>query len=142
MIVSQTAVYALRAVLYLADAGPEERARVDDIAAALHVPRNYLSKVLHVLARAGVLSSIRGPHGGFRLRGSPSKLTLQRVVAPFDEAIGKSSCMLGRARCSDAAPCPVHDRYKAISSAVQTLFQQTTVQDLSNHPTALEVALQ
>ena len=51
MILSQTAVYALKAVLFLAEAKGQELARVDDIAQALDVPRNYLSKILHVLAR-------------------------------------------------------------------------------------------
>jgi Rrf2 family protein len=52
---SRTAEYALRAVLFLADRG--EPTNVDLIAQRLDVPRNYLSKILHRLARDGVLSS-------------------------------------------------------------------------------------
>ncbi len=129
-IVSQTAVYALKAVLFLAEGEPEASTRVDDIAKALNVPRNYLSKILHVLARAGTLSSTRGPHGGFRLRLDPSKLTLKRVVEPFDGAAGKAACLLGRKRCSDSEPCAAHARWKAVSDTVNAFFQETSVADL------------
>src|SRR5690606_6227227 len=65
---SDTAEYALRATLYIAQHANDTRlVRTDETAQALGVPRNYLSKILHVLARHGVLSSTRGPLGGFRL---------------------------------------------------------------------------
>ena len=131
MILSQTAVYALKAVLYLAESEGDELARVDDIAGALDVPRNYLSKILHGLARDGVLASTRGPHGGFRLAVPASKLTLQRVVDPFDELVGGSTCLLGREQCNDQNPCAAHARWKGVSTAVQAFFKETTVEGLS-----------
>jgi Rrf2 family protein len=137
VILSQTAVYALKAVLYLAEAEGEELARVEDIAKALNVPRNYLSKILHTLARAGLLSSTRGPRGGFRLGVDASKLTLQRVIDPFDEVVGRSGCLLGRPRCSDANPCAAHARWKDLSASVKTFFSETTVEDLSKHGASL-----
>jgi len=137
MILSQTAVYALKAVLYLAEAEGEELARVEDIAKALDVPRNYLSKILHTLARSGLLSSTRGPRGGFRLGVDASKLTLQRVIDPFDEVVGRSRCLLGRAQCSDANPCAAHARWKDLSASVKAFFSETTVEDLSQHGPSL-----
>ncbi|HKI95018.1 MAG TPA: Rrf2 family transcriptional regulator [Gemmatimonadales bacterium] len=131
MILSQTSVYALKAVLHLAETGGGDFVRVDDIAADLKVPRNYLSKILHALARTGVLDSTRGPHGGFRLGKNPAKLTLDEVLAPFDEVIGESACLLGRKRCSDANPCAAHDRWKGVYAGVKTFFQETTVADLA-----------
>ncbi|HSH75920.1 MAG TPA: Rrf2 family transcriptional regulator, partial [Longimicrobiales bacterium] len=74
MILSQTAVYALKATLRLAEQEPGGRMRVDDIAAELDVPRNYLSKILHTLAREGLLSSSRGPGGGFELARPATEL--------------------------------------------------------------------
>ena len=65
---SKTSRYALGATAALAERWDEGCAiRVGDIAADLDVPRNYLSKILHQLSRAGVLTSERGPKGGFRL---------------------------------------------------------------------------
>ena len=131
MILSQTAVYALKAVMYLAEAGDEELARVDDIAEALDVPRNFLSKILHALVRACLLSSARGPRGGFRLSVDAAKLTLEQVIDPFDEVVARSPCLLGRPRCSDANPCAAHERWSVVSAAVRAFFRDTTVEQLT-----------
>ena len=64
---SRTSQYALRAILYLADQPVERSVRAIDVAENLDVPANYLSKILHTLARSGLLISERGPRGGFRL---------------------------------------------------------------------------
>lgn len=134
MIISQTAIYALKAVMYLAEvSGSQELARVDDIAKALDVPRNYLSKILHVLARAGLLDSTRGPHGGFRLAATPTALSLAEVIGHFDDEATGSGCLLGRERCSDDNPCAAHAQWKDVSDAVQSFFNETTVSDLAKH---------
>ena len=128
---SQTAEYALRAVLHLADQDPGHPVPVGDIAQALDVPRNYLSKTLHQLARAGVVSSTFGPGGGFRLAAPAESIPLARVVAPFDAA-AERHCLLGRARCADADPCPAHARWKGISAQIEQFFAATTVADLQH----------
>lgn len=104
---------------------------MDDIAERLEVPRNYLSKILHVLARAGVLTSSRGPGGGFQLSKPASELTLAEVVERFDQLPADSGCLLGRPECSDRDPCPAHDRWKGISIAVKDFFRETSIADLS-----------
>ena len=133
---SQTAEYALRTVLYLGAAPRDSLLRVSEIAEDLAIPRNYLSKTLHLLARAGVLTSSRGMHGGFRLTKPASKLTLAEVVAPFDGPTGARICLLGRTACSDSDPCPAHGRWKAVSTEVSTFFRETTVGDLLAGPAA------
>ena len=84
MWLSSTAQQAIHAVLCIADCGDEGPVRVDEIAAVIGVPRNYLSKTLYALTRAGVLRSERGPRGGFRLATPPDRITLASVVAPFE----------------------------------------------------------
>ena len=133
---SQTAEYALRTVLYLATTDQAELSNVSDIAERLDIPRNYLSKTLHQLARAGVLTSTRGKHGGFRLTKPPSRLSLAEVVAPFDGPTGARICLLGRAACSDSDPCPAHGRWKSVSNEVSTFFRETKVSDLLESPVA------
>lgn len=131
MILSDTAEYALRAVLYVArTASPERPTRSDEIARALGVPRNYLSKILHTLGKSGVLRSARGPQGGFQLAVEPEELVLARIVGTFDPMELRRSCLLGRPECSDANPCPAHPRWKGIADQVRGFFLQTTVADL------------
>jgi Rrf2 family protein len=128
---SDTAEYALRAALYIAQHADAERLiRTDQVAEALGVPRNYLSKILHILAKQGVLSSSRGVHGGFRLAHPADDLPLTRIIEHFDPIVPQRTCILGRPQCSDTNPCPAHDRWKGISDEVRTFFHKTTVGDL------------
>jgi len=105
---------------------------VEDMAAALDVPRNYLSKVLHVLAREGLLTSVRGPRGGFSLARDPADILLADVILHFDDIATASGCLLGRARCSDQTPCAAHARWRGVAEEVRAFLNQTTVGDLSS----------
>lgn len=135
MWISGTSQYAIRAVVYVATHGADAPVRVGPIATALDVPQNYLSKTLHQLARAGVLRSVRGPRGGFQLAGPPARLTLARVVSPFDE-VGERHCLLGRAQCGDRNACAAHGRWVSISDSLQAFFRNTTIADLMDDATA------
>lgn len=134
MWISGTTQYAIRAVLYVAEHGAREPVRVDAIAEALNVPRNYLSKTLHALARAGVLRSGRGPRGGFQLASDPASLSLAMVAAPFDD-LASRQCLFGRAACNWRNPCSAHPRWEAVSNALQDFFRTTTIADLQGEIT-------
>ena len=127
---SQTAEYALRAVLYLAEHGTARAVQVGEISRATRVPHNYLSKTLHQLTRAGVLLSARGKLGGFRLAAPPDRLTLHQVVTPFDQIEQRRNCLLGQAVCSDRTACQAHVRWKEVAAQLSTFFHETTVADL------------
>jgi Rrf2 family transcriptional regulator, iron-sulfur cluster assembly transcription factor len=137
---SSTARQALHAVVCIAGSADEGPVRVDEIAAVMECPRNYLSKTLHILTRAGVLRSERGPKGGFRLSTSPDRLTLARVIAPF-EPVSERQCLVGRARCSDARPCAAHGRWAEVAGRVNEFFTGTTIAMLlKDNPRAAEEA--
>lgn len=128
MILSQTAVYALRATMYLSQVRVAGPTRVDVIANELKVPRNYLSKILHRLAREGVLDSTRGPHGGFQLVRPGTQMALETVVEHFDDLGG---CLLGRDSCDESNPCAAHGRWKNISESVRRFFRETSIAELA-----------
>ena len=126
--ISQTAEYALRAVLHLAQHADDIPVSVDAVAEALEIPRNYLSKILHTLAKSGVLTSHRGPRGGFNLSVPSAELCLLDVINPFDRVSERRLCLLGRKECSDATPCPAHHRWRAVSDQVSDFFSDTTIE--------------
>lgn len=105
---SQTAEHALRAVVYLARLEGNERVPAPVIAAALEAPANYLSKILNVLARKGLLSSGRGRGGGFALARDPREVMLGEIVAVFDEMRVARSCLLGGRSCEEGSRCDLH----------------------------------
>lgn len=140
--ISKTAEYALRAVLYLARMATGDPIRAADLAAALRVPSNYLSKILHALARSGILLSERGRHGGFRLAVSSSELPLAAVIEPFDHLRGRGACLLGRPECSDGSACAAHDRWTQLHVQVSDFFQGTTVAELVRESAPLASSLE
>lgn len=121
MWLSATAQQALRAVVYLADHSTAAPVRVDAVARALKLPRNYLSKTLNVLAAEGVLSSRRGQRGGFQLAMPADRLTLAMIVAPFSSA-EPQRCLLSEARCNARRPCPVHSRWAEASRHIDAFL--------------------
>jgi Rrf2 family protein len=127
---SQTAEYALRAVLYIAADASGQPVRAVEMADVLDIPQNYLSKILHLLARDRVLTSVRGKHGGFRLAVAPERLAIYRVVAPFDRFDDRRRCLLGRPQCSDRTACAAHTRWKDVAERLVSFFRETTVADL------------
>jgi Rrf2 family protein len=127
---SKTSEYALRAVLFLARQPQGVPVRANDVAVGLDVPANYLSKILHTLSRAGVVTSERGPRGGFRLARPADRTTLAAVVSPFDEISPTDQCLLGRRRCHDDHPCGAHERWKEVFEPVTDFFRETMVAEL------------
>jgi Rrf2 family protein len=127
---SATADYALRAILMLARAPAQGVLRADEIADAIGAPRNYLAKTLNVLAKVGLLTSARGPAGGFALAVSPATLTLATIIDLFDEPHRSPTCLLGARPCNAAAPCRAHRRWTDVTSARRAPLASTTIAGL------------
>ena len=127
---SQTAAYALNAVLYLAEHDDGTPVNTAVMAQALGIPQNYLSKTLHALARGGILTSVRGPAGGFRLAREPRRVSLLEIVGPFDPIGAQRRCLLGRPQCTDRNACAAHEAWKHTADLIARFFRSTTVADL------------
>jgi Rrf2 family protein len=128
--ISATAEHAVRAVLFLARHESARALSADAIAAELGAPRNYLAKTLNALAKAGIVHSARGAAGGFTLAISPDKLTIARVISPFDDHARTPACLLKNRACDPLNPCAVHARWTAIVGHASSQFEKTTVADL------------
>jgi Rrf2 family protein len=136
-VLSNTAQYALRAMIYLGQREGEGPIRVDEIADQLGVPRNYLSKIMHALVKEGILQSLRGPHGGFKLARPSATISLFELVASFDDIEARRVCLLGRKECSDVNPCAIHEHWKATATQVARFFRDTSLADVVKDPARL-----
>lgn len=126
---SKTAQYALRAVIYLArHAGAPVPSA--EVAAGLDVPSNYLSKILHTLSRTGVVESERGPGGGYRLARPADLIPIGDVVGEFDPVAPGGLCLLGHESCPGEHPCAAHDRWQRVSEPIAAFFRETMVSEL------------
>lgn len=124
---SATSDHAVRAVLVLALQYGHRPMRADEIASVIGAPRNYLGKTLNTLAKHGVLTSSRGPAGGFSLAIAPDQLTLANVVDCFDEPRVQSKCLLGSSPCDPNRPCAAHHCWTSITAARRAPLSNTTI---------------
>jgi len=129
-VLSSTSDHALRAILLLARHRGGRALRAEQIARDTGAPRNYMAKTLNALVKAGLLTSSRGPAGGFVLACDPDTITIARVIACFDEARPQHRCLLGSAPCDPRHPCAAHARWAAIAEARRAPLTHTTVADL------------
>ncbi len=110
---SKSCKYAMRAVLYLALNGNEEKKLgVKEIADELNVPKHFLAKLLQQLSKNQLISSTKGPSGGFYLNDQNKETSLRKVVETIDGPEVFNTCILGLPVCSSENPCPLH--FKAL----------------------------
>lgn len=128
--ISQTSAYALEAAVILAQQ-PEERVRANQLSDTLAVPANYLSKILNAMARAGLLDSVRGPRGGFRLARPADRIVIEDIIGLFEETGSSRRCFLGRGTCSETDSCPMHEQWRRVSAPMFEFFANTTLASLA-----------
>jgi len=101
MRLSRAATYAIYGSVYIAaatggggDGGDGGRVSVSVIHQACGIPEQHLAKVLGVLAKAGILLSVRGPGGGFQLARPASSIDLLQIVHAVDGPVSPSNPLL------------------------------------------------
>ena len=106
---SNACKYAIRAILYLAiETDEEKKIGVKKISEELETPQPFLAKLLQQLTKAKLVSSTKGPNGGFYLTKKDKKNAVWDIVINIDGTAKFDDCFLGLSTCSDANPCPIH----------------------------------
>lgn len=130
--ISQTAEYALRIIVWLASQHPAART-TKEIADATQIPPGYLAKVLQSLGRGGLVNSQRGLHGGFTLARDAAAITPLEVVNAIDPIRRLTSCPLGLEE-HGAALCPLHRQLDDAMAHVESALARTSIADLAASP--------
>ena len=131
---SKTTEYALRATIFIAQKGTlDKKLSIEEIAKAIDSPKSFTAKILQNLTRDNkVISSTRGPGGGFYMTEEAKKLPVRVILQAMevDEVLKK--CILGLNQCSEEKPCPMHSEYKHIKEKMVQLFEKKTIQYLAD----------
>lgn len=129
--ITKTGVHALAALAALAKLPRGAYAGAGNVAEKIGAPRNYLGKLMQSLSQEGILESQKGKGGGFRLARAPEAISLYDVIEPIEHVSRWNGCFLGRGRCSDDTPCPVHRRWGKLRDAYLQFLRDTTISDLT-----------
>ncbi|WP_350284864.1 Rrf2 family transcriptional regulator [uncultured Croceitalea sp.] len=107
---STSSKYAVKALLYIAlNAAEGKRILAKDISGPMNIPKAYLSKLLQDLSKHNMVSSVRGPGGGFYLTEDNMKVPLIEIIQVIDGDSRLNSCLLSLTNCDAEKPCPLHD---------------------------------
>ena len=130
---SNTCKYALRAVLYLAVfADKGQKIGIKQISSELGIPTPFLGKILQSLAKHKILSSTKGPNGGFGLGKSAGEILLMDIVMVIDGMDGFNTCAVGVKYCSEEENlCALHTRYADLREGIKKIFETESVQKLA-----------
>ena len=128
MIYPQSTTYALEALGYMAALEPGATVKTRELAETLNIPEHFLGKVMSQLVKKRLISSAKGPTGGFALAVDPSKVTLYRILAALDSLRAlEEECVMGLSRCSDKAPCALHESWSKFRDSAVARAQKLTL---------------
>jgi len=140
---SSSCKYGIRAVAYIASRSRDsEKIGIKQISEDLSLPTPFLAKILQLLARQKILSSSKGPHGGFSMLKDPQKVKLIDIVNTIDGQDVFTNCVMHNGSCqagnAEQKKCPLHDDYENSRKELIKLFSNKTINDLIIDPEKAE----
>ena len=127
---SQTTGYAVRALQCLQEPDGHP-VLVEEVAEYTGIPRSYLSKLIHKLAKKGLVVARRGHHGGVVLAKPSNQITLEELSEAIDGVAWRKRCLMGLLGCTDAAPCVLHEFWQATLEQILVRLRSVTLADLA-----------
>jgi Rrf2 family protein len=132
MQLTRAADYAVRVMIFLASDACEDRAALGTIVRATGAPESFLSKVLQGLTRAGLITSRRGPTGGFEISPLGRLASVRDVVEAIDGPISLNVCVSVRPSCARIGWCPTHPVWAKAQRAVMDVLRNAMIADLAS----------
>jgi Rrf2 family protein len=130
MQITRQADYAVRAVLYLARLGQEDRAATSQVAQEQHIPPSFLAKIISQLSIAGLLHTSRGARGGVMLAREPKDITLLEVIEAIDGPIMLNECVGETGTCTFDEECPLRPVWCEAQNELVTRLKNTNFAQL------------
>ncbi|MBI4733918.1 MAG: Rrf2 family transcriptional regulator [Rubrobacteridae bacterium] len=114
--------YAIRAMVELAREHGSGLISARELAERQEIPPVFLTKILLILAKSGLIVSLRGSHGGIRLAKEPSAISIREVIEAVEGPLRLNSCIGDGGPCGRTPECKVHKIWnKAQSSMLREL---------------------
>ncbi len=131
MLLSKSAIYGLRAALYIASRKTDEFVTVKQISEELGISFHFLAKILQSLTQHGILRSFRGPNGGVALAKPATDVRLADLLNAIDGATMFDECLMGLPGCGHERPCPLHDQWASAQKQIKDIFENSTLAEQS-----------
>lgn len=129
---SRASKYAILSTLYLAEhSSKEKKISVKQIADEIDVPSPFLAKLFQQLVHAKIISSVKGPNGGFYITPKNGKKTICDIIENIDGLHKLNECFLGLHECDSKNPCPVHFIVEPFKNSILGKFRDKSILEFS-----------
>src|SRR5260221_8091297 len=130
--ISRKIDYGLRAMIHLSGLPAGKIASLQDLSTRLHVPREFLAKILKVLAGRGLVRSSRGAHGGYQLARPPAQISFLEVIEAAEGPVQLNVCLDHMDRCDVSAGCTMYHVWKAGEDRMLEAYRRTPLPELAS----------
>jgi Rrf2 family protein len=128
--VSKSARYAIWVLAALARDSGNGYLRSRGLARRLGIPGPYLAKILFILLQKGLVESVRGRSGGYRLKPPAASMSLKSVVEIFEPEALERMCIIGSPECPGAA-CLGHRNWATLQNSFIAVMEGTSIADIA-----------
>lgn len=135
MKISTKGRYALRVMVELAHQGSEQPLSLRSVAERQHITLKYLENIITMLLREGLVASVRGKAGGYRLTRPAEQYTVYEILRATEGELEPASCMSsGAAICPMESRCPTLPVWKGLSKVVREYLESIPLSELAERP--------
>ena len=133
---SKSCEYGVRAVIFIAKESTEGRKTgIKEIARQIDSPEAFTAKILQLLSKRKIITSVKGPSGGFYIpEESLSQIKLVEIISAIDGDDVFKNCALGLGECTgntSPSPCPLHHEFNRIREDLEVMLCSTSIKDLT-----------
>lgn len=131
--------YAVTAMLDLAFHSQKKPVTLTDIATRQTISLSYLEQLFARLRRAGMVTGVRGPGGGYKLSRDAKDINVAEVIEAVDEPLDSTKCG-GEGNCQNNQACLTHDLWMGLSDQIRNYLRGISLGDLLARSSVQEIA--
>lgn len=131
--------YAVTAMLDISLHGKEKPVSLAEISERQDISLSYLEQLFSKLRRQGLVTSMRGPGGGYRLSREPADIAMSQIIMAVDENVDLSKCA-GKGNCTKEGHCLTHDLWMDLSTRIQSFLDDISLEGMMSRAEVIEVA--
>ena len=134
--------YAVIVLSVLAQTSEDHCTSVD-LAQKTDLPEPTVSKILKLLAKGGLVASLRGSKGGYQLKQKAKAISIAEIVAVIEGPIAVTHCVDQSTECCDrSAICSMSGRWNKVNLAIQETLQKISLEDMMGDQVMREIQLE
>jgi Rrf2 family protein len=130
-LVRQDSDYALRVMVALAVNHGEKPLSARELSRQSEVSYQFTCKILQQLHEGGLVESVMGPKGGYRLSREPTLINVAHIIETVQGPVSLNKCMLGLDACPRRVSCTISGKLEELQQYVNDFFTKLTLAELA-----------